>query len=194
MGKNTTVIVLATKEPSKTFAKRGIWYNYHKVQEGDGTFFIYKVSDEEIHDGEWYLVKINHGDGGRYIKESLAKFNEGEYEEYSRWGAKKVIESNDPMLIADGVQEMSSLCILNIVNSFNRGDLLEVGNNIFDPNIKKTYTIKEILNMLDIAEKASSLPHDNDILISRGFIEQELGLCEMTLNGPINIKDYVRSR
>lgn len=57
---------------------------------------------------------------------------------------------------------------------FSIGDFAEVDNQKITHS--KTYTVSEIMKLLDAAQSACNMPHNGDVLISRAFIEQELGL------------------
>ncbi len=45
--------------------------------------------------------------------------------------------------------------------------------------VKDSWTKEEIIKMLDVAQSACYMPHDDDVLISRGFIEQGLRVMKL---------------
>ena len=62
---------------------------------------LYVISDEEVKEGDWYLVEP-FGKGTGYIPQSLAKLGIGEENDVIKFEAKKVIATTDPQLMHSG--------------------------------------------------------------------------------------------
>jgi hypothetical protein len=75
---------------------------------GDQYQHIYILENTIPKIGEWYAVPINYGRGGKWVWESIAIRGENETfsnSDYKRFGAKKIIMSNDPRLLGMELSE-----------------------------------------------------------------------------------------
>ncbi len=79
---------------------------------------LYVVTDDPhdiIKDGEWYLVKINFGHGGKYIEESLAQFKSGQEELFKQYDGKKVVACTNESL---GLPTLDDLFLDGYCNAY----------------------------------------------------------------------------
>lgn len=89
------IFLIRTHNPSKLYEFGGSYFLSYKAQENFRSYNIIITSDENAKHGEWCFYEKD--------KENPIKFQRGEY-----LNAKKIVLTNSPDLIADGVQEIQN--------------------------------------------------------------------------------------
>jgi hypothetical protein len=92
------IFVLPTENSSRlSYNKDGV-LELHRLQWRKGTQYVYITSDEEIKEGDWYLIEFNG------LKITQCTSTEELISIEGRNDCKKIILTTDQDLIADGVQ------------------------------------------------------------------------------------------
>jgi hypothetical protein len=108
--KNT--YILPTDKPSKLHEFGNIWFNHKEPTECFRNYNIYITSDEEIKEGDWFLVELFKitGESDGFHIEKCTKLDDvwcNNFDVIStrhKDNCKKIILTTDPELLKDGVQ------------------------------------------------------------------------------------------
>jgi len=111
--KNT--YILPTDKPSKLHEFGNIWFNHKEPTECFRNYNIYITSDEEIKEGDWFLVELFKitGESDGFHIEKCTKLDDvwcNNFDVIStrhKDNCKKIILTTDLQLIADGVQAIN---------------------------------------------------------------------------------------
>jgi hypothetical protein len=114
--------LIPTDKPTGIFeSKNGLHFSIiEKIRYGEFKgFHIYITNDEEIKEGDWYLIEFNG------LKITQCTSVEELISIEGRDDCKKIILTTDQDLIADGVKQISEDVLLQIVEHINSGKNIE---------------------------------------------------------------------